>query len=67
MTAQESAYTETERLAKSLKDMPAALYDGLDRVHNLEPEIVCVDSGIDKLGHVLYGLTEKELKIVEGS
>jgi len=40
--------------------------DDLDRVRNLEREIVRVDEEIDKRVYVLYGLTEEEIKIVEG-
>ena len=66
MTAQELAYSEIERLVKSFKDMPAApSRNDLDRVRNLEREIVRVDEEIDKLVYVLYGLTEEEIKIVE--
>ncbi len=39
----------------------------LDRVRNLEREIVRVDEEIDKRVYVLYGLTEDEVKVVEGS
>ena len=37
-----------------------------DRVRNLEREIVRVDEEIDRRVYVLYGLTEEEVKIVEG-
>ena len=40
--------------------------DDLDRVRNLECEIVRVDEEIDKRVYVLYGLTDEEIKIVEG-
>ena len=40
--------------------------DNLDRVRNLEREIVRVDEEIDKRVYVLYGLTPDEIKIVEG-
>ena len=40
--------------------------DDLDRVRNLEREILRVDEEIDKRAYVLYGLTEDEIKIVEG-
>jgi len=40
--------------------------DDLDRVRNLEREIVRVDEEIDRRVYVLYGLTEEEIKIVEG-
>ena len=38
----------------------------LDRVRNLEREIVRVDEEIDKRVYVLYGLTDEEIRIVEG-
>jgi len=40
--------------------------DDLDRVRNLERETVRVDEEIDRRVYVLYGLTEDEIKIVEG-
>jgi len=40
--------------------------EDLDRVRNLEREIVRVDQEIDQRVYVLYGLTEEEIKIVEG-
>ena len=40
--------------------------DDLDRVRNLEREIVRVDEEIDKRVYVLYGLMEEEVKIIEG-
>jgi len=39
----------------------------LDRVRNLEREIVRVDEEIDKRVYVLYGLMEEEIRIVDGS
>ena len=41
--------------------------DDLDRVRNLEREIVRVDEEIDKRVYQLYGLNEEEIKIVEGT
>ena len=40
--------------------------DDLDRVRNLEREIVRVDEEIDRRVYVLYGLTLEEIRIVEG-
>lgn len=40
--------------------------DEFDHVRNLEREIAKVDEAIDKLVYELYGLTEEEIKIVEG-
>jgi hypothetical protein len=40
--------------------------EDLDRVRNLEREILRVDGEIDRRVYVLYGLTEEEIKIVEG-
>ena len=40
--------------------------DDLDRVRNLEREIVRVDEEIDRRVYVLYGLTPDEIRIVEG-
>jgi hypothetical protein len=39
--------------------------DDLDRVRNLERQIVQVDAEIDQRVYALYGLTEAEIKIVE--
>jgi hypothetical protein len=41
--------------------------DDLDRVRNLERQIAQVDAEIDQRVYALYGLTEEEIKIVEGS
>jgi type I restriction-modification system DNA methylase subunit len=40
--------------------------DEYDRVRNLEREIAKVDKEIDNRVYALYGLTEEEIKIVEG-
>ena len=40
--------------------------DDLDRVRNLEREILRVDEEIDKRVYVLYGLTKEEIRVVEG-
>ncbi|MHB8778884.1 MAG: hypothetical protein ACYC6R_14165 [Anaerolineales bacterium] len=40
--------------------------DEYDRVRTLEREIAKVDEAIDKLVYELYGLTEEEVKVVEG-
>jgi len=40
--------------------------DDLDRVRNLEREIVHVDEEIDRRVYFLYGLTEEEVRIIEG-
>ena len=41
--------------------------ENLDRIYNLEREIVHVDEEIDRRVYVLYGLIEEKIKIVEGS
>src|SRR6266498_312269 len=41
--------------------------DDLDRVRTLEKQIAIVDEEIDKRVYALYGLTEEEIKIVEGN
>jgi len=53
-------------LAFQKKRQSAPSKDDLDRVRNLEREIVRVDEEVDKRVYVLYGLTEEEIKIVEG-
>jgi hypothetical protein len=40
--------------------------DDLDRVRNLERQIAQVDVEIDQRVYALYGLTEDEVKMVEG-
>jgi hypothetical protein len=40
--------------------------EDLDRVRSLERQIASMDEEIDKRVYVLYGLTEEEIKIVEG-
>ena len=40
--------------------------DEYDRVRNLERQIADVDAEIDRRVYALYGLTEEEIKIVEG-
>lgn len=40
--------------------------DEFDRARNLDREIASVDAEIDKRVYALYGLTEEEIKIVEG-
>ena len=40
--------------------------DDLDRVRNLERQIAQVDAEIDQRVYALYGLTEDEVKVVEG-
>ena len=40
--------------------------EDLDRVRNLERQIAQVDAEIDQRVYALYGLTEEEIKIVEG-
>ena len=40
--------------------------DDLDRVRNLERQIAQVDEEIDQRVYALYGLTEEEIRIIEG-
>lgn len=41
--------------------------DGLNRVRSLEREIKSVDEEIDRRAYQLYGLTDEEIKIIEGN
>ena len=41
--------------------------DDLDRVRHLERQIAQVDAQIDQRVYALYGLTEGEIKIVQGA
>ena len=68
--AEKSAYDEIVKLVEKVlalqkERQSVRREDDLDRVRNLEREIVRVDEEIDKLVYVLYGLTEEEIKIVE--
>jgi hypothetical protein len=45
---------------------PGCTEDDLDRVRTLEKQIARVDAKIDWRVYALYGLTEEEIKIVEG-
>ena len=53
-------------LALQKERQAVRLEDEFDHVRNLEREISGVDIEIDKRVYVLYGLTEEEIKIVEG-
>ena len=55
-----------EMLALQKERQSVRREDDLDRVRNLEREIVRVDEEIDRRVYVLYGLTKEEIKIVEG-
>jgi len=57
---------DEKMLALQKERQPVRREDDLDRVRNLECEIVRVDEEIDKRVYVLYRLTEAEVKIVEG-
>jgi hypothetical protein len=39
---------------------------GLDRVRNIQRQIAQVDAEINQRVYALYGLTEEEIKVVEG-
>jgi len=58
--------TPSKMLALQKERQSMRREDDLDRVRNLEREIVRVDEEIDKRVYVLYGLTEEEIKVVEG-
>jgi type II restriction/modification system DNA methylase subunit YeeA len=54
-----------ERMLKLHKDKQAEKLP--DRLERIEREIKATDKEIDALVYELYGLTEEEIKIVDGS
>ncbi len=70
--AEKSAHDEIVRLVEKMlalqeERQSVRREDDLDRVRNLERQITQVDAEIDKRVYELYGLTEEEIKIVEGT
>ncbi len=68
---EKSAHDEIVKLVKKMlalqkERQSVRREEDLDRVRNLEREIVRVDEEIDRRVYVLYGLTEEEIRIVEG-
>jgi len=68
--AEKSAHDEIVKLVEKMlalqkERQSVRREDDLDRVRNLEREIVRVDEEIDRRVYVLYGLTEDEIRIVE--
>ena len=57
---------EEKMLALQKERQSVRREDDLDRVRNLERQIAQVDAEIDQRVYALYGLTEEEIKIVEG-
>jgi len=55
-----------ETLALQKERQSVRREDDLNRVRNLEREIVRVDEEIDRRVYVLYELTDDEIKVVEG-
>jgi type I restriction-modification system DNA methylase subunit len=69
--AEASAHDEIVKLVEKMLALQkerrsVRLEDDLDRVRALEKEIARVDAEIDRQVYALYGLTEEEIKIVEG-
>jgi len=75
MTTTELAYAEIEKPVSNFKRIfplqkerqSVRPEDDLDRVRTLERQIAQVDAEIDQRVYVLYGLTEEEIKVVEGN
>jgi len=70
--AEKSAHDEIVQLVEKMlalqkERQSVRREDDLDRVRNLEREIVRVDEEIDKRVYVLYGLSPEEIKIVAGA
>ena len=71
MTAQDLAYSETQKLVEKMlalqkERQSVRREDDLDLVRNLERQIAQVDEEIDQRVYALYRLTEDEIKIVQG-
>ncbi|HXQ32961.1 MAG TPA: Eco57I restriction-modification methylase domain-containing protein, partial [Anaerolineales bacterium] len=69
--AEKSAHDEIVQLVEKMlalqkERQSVRREDDLDRVRNLERQIAQVDAEIDQRVYALYGLTEEEIKIVEG-
>jgi hypothetical protein len=70
-SAEKSAHDEIVKLVEKMlalqkERQSVRREDDLDHVRNLERQIAQVDAEIDQRVYVLYGLTEEEIKIVEG-
>lgn len=67
MITQDAAYKEIERLVQKFNNTPPMRKDdSLDRVRLLDMKIASVDEEMDRKVYELYGLTEEDIKIVEG-
>lgn len=70
MTTNKHTFTEVEKLVIKFKNIPSVRReDDLVRVRNLDRQIMHVDEEIDQKVYRLYrlyGLTEEEIRIVEG-
>jgi hypothetical protein len=69
--AEKSAHDEIVKLVEKIlalqkERQSVRREDDLDRVRNLERQIAQVDAEIDQRVYKLYGLTEDEVKVVEG-
>ena len=69
--AEKSAHDEIVKLVEKMLALQKERQsvrpeDEYDRVRNLERQIAEVDAEIDRRVFVLYGLTEEEIKVVEG-
>ena len=69
--AEKSAHDQIVRLVEKMlalqkERQSVRREDDLDRVRNLERQIAQVDEEIDQRVYTLHGLTEEEIKIVEG-
>ena len=69
--AEKSAHDEIVKLVEKMlalqkERQTVRREDDLDRVRNLERQIAQVDEEIDQRVYALYGLTEEEIKIIEG-
>ena len=69
--AEKSAHDEIVKLVEKMlalqkERQSVRREDDLDRVRNLERQIKQVDEEIDRRVYALYGLTEEEIRIVEG-
>jgi hypothetical protein len=62
----EAVFHSSRGLARQYEPQSVKPGEEFDRVRTLEQEIICVDQEIDQRVYELYGLTDEEIRIVEG-
>jgi hypothetical protein len=56
-----------EEMLRLQRELAAAETHKEERRHDLAPQVARLDAQIDALVYELYGLTEEEIRVVEGS